>query len=294
MSKQEIFKPVFENAVRDRDSKKRTMTVVVSDETVNRYGHVVKVDGWDYKNYMSNPVVLVNHDSMKFPVAKANRVWKSKKGGKKSLMATMEFLPEGVSPEADLAYILYDNGFMTSVSPGYMVNFDKAEYGKTEKDPKVTFNGQELLEISLATVPANPGAIKQNKMIQECLDLGIIDDVLIERYEETLTKAINDEIEEIEDEIVIKNEVEENTEQTIKEDTELDYTDKDVQEADLEDTEDPYSDAFQALDEIIQEQKIVSDIDSLSSKVIESFQASDESKEDSDDEFDTWLEEQLS
>jgi hypothetical protein len=35
-----------------------TFKVIASDETVDRAGEVIKVDGWDFKNYMKNPIML--------------------------------------------------------------------------------------------------------------------------------------------------------------------------------------------------------------------------------------------
>ena len=44
------------------EATKEKMTIVASDETLDRYGEVVPLDAWDFKNYKKNPVLLVDHD----------------------------------------------------------------------------------------------------------------------------------------------------------------------------------------------------------------------------------------
>lgn len=289
MENNEIFKPIFEDAVKQRDSNKRTMTVIVSNEDVNRYGHKVMVNGWDYKNYLMNPVVLVNHDSMKFPVAKATKVWKSIKKDSRALMATVEFLPEGVSPEADLAFTLYDNGFMTSVSPGYMVDYEQATYSNSEKEAKVTFNKQELLEISLATVPANPGALKQNSMIKECLELGMISEETIDKIEESISKSQDIEADDIS---VEKVDIKEIKEQNNKEDV-VDYTIKENQEDLINNTLDPFEEVFIALDELLNEQKSNDSVVFISDEIIEELQDNLLPKDVPNSDFEIWISKHL-
>jgi len=282
MENQTKFNVLRTDAVTDRDSQKRKMTFVVSDETVNRYGHKVMVSGWDLKNFKKNPVVLINHDSGIAHVAgKATRVWVNKKD--KQLMANVEFVPEGISPEADLAHALYDNDFLNSVSPGYLVDYEKAEFGKDEKDPKITFNGQELLEISLATLPANPGALRTAEYVINALELGIIDEDLITKVEASL---------KVEDPIADDKAVEKDTQETdnIPEQTiNTDYLDPDVQEESISESDDPYESFYAAFDAIIQEQKDGKDPDKVAGKIIESIESDEDNDNDSDDDFDSYL-----
>ena len=280
MNKQLKFNTTTLDAVQDRDGKKRTMTFEVSNEKVNRYGHLIRVAGWDIKNFLKNPVVLANHNSMDIPVAKASRVWKDNKN--KKLMATVQFPKEGELPYSDLFYKLYDNNLMNAVSPGYLVDFEKAEYPKDEKGPNVVFNKQELIEISFATLPANPDALRKQSFIKEAFDLEIIDDDFIERCYSQL-KDIKVEEDTVEKEEIIEDTVVEDTEDI---DVEIDYLDKDVQTETLDEADDPYADFYKALDEINQEQKDDDDPDILAGKVIESIESVD-SKDDSEDDLDS-------
>jgi len=55
-----------------------------------------------------------------------------------------------------------------TASVGFLPDFKEIEYGDPEKgEPGRTFNKQELLEISLCTIPANPNAMIQKGMITE-------------------------------------------------------------------------------------------------------------------------------
>jgi hypothetical protein len=38
-----------------------TFKVVASDETVDRVGETIKIDAWDLKNYLKNPIILFGH-----------------------------------------------------------------------------------------------------------------------------------------------------------------------------------------------------------------------------------------
>lgn len=244
MSKNNIIRNIVVDSVDNRDSKKRTMTFTISDESVNRYGQKVLVSGWDLKNFKKNGPLLVNHDSLSVDgvVGKSTRVWIDNQ--KKRLMGTFEFLPEGMSAKADLLWNLYDNDFMNSVSAGYIVNWEKATFRKNEKDPAVTFDGQELLECSLATIPANPNARKD--MLKNAMDLGIINEEMIKKAGLDLEHDPVIEIKEpeVEKDVIVQdtplveketNKLEEKTEQTI------------------ENTIDPYSWFYEIFDDVKKE-----------------------------------------
>ena len=49
-----------------------------SDETIDRDGEIIKVDGWQLANYKKNPVILWGHNHSIPAIGKAERVYKSK------------------------------------------------------------------------------------------------------------------------------------------------------------------------------------------------------------------------
>ncbi|HNQ20726.1 MAG TPA: hypothetical protein PKI46_06665, partial [Bacteroidales bacterium] len=53
----------FVSEIRSVNEKDFTLEAVISDETVDRYGEVIKVDAWKKRlnRYKSNPVLLTSH-----------------------------------------------------------------------------------------------------------------------------------------------------------------------------------------------------------------------------------------
>lgn len=155
--------------------------MIGSTEAVDRDGEVLSMDGWDLKNFKKNPVVLESHNYWEPAIARARVQIKDKK-----LMFKIEFPPEGVHPRADLFKKLYKMGFMKASSVGFIPR--NWELGDGDKTPRRTFTEQELLEISLVTVPSNPEALLQEKGLVDAKAKGI----LTEQDCETLTKWVKD------------------------------------------------------------------------------------------------------
>ena len=133
---------------------------VASDETVDRYGDIVRVSGWDLKNYRRNPIVLFGHQHSN-PVGKAVKTWIEDK----ALKVRIKLADEGTSPFIDTLRKLVDQDIVRAVSVGFRPT-SKPNYLRDEENDRITgleFVGQELLENSLVTVPANPMALNTAK-----------------------------------------------------------------------------------------------------------------------------------
>lgn len=121
------------------------LTIVATDETLDRYNEVVPIDAWDMRNYKKNPVLLVNHDYKVENIV----------GRAKNLKITdgkMTFTPDfhSITQLArDVAEMVKQN-VLNTVSVGFL-NHQPMKDGE-----KVS---QELLEISFVPVPANPNAL---------------------------------------------------------------------------------------------------------------------------------------
>lgn len=126
--------------------------IVGSTDTRDRMDEVISMDGWDLKNWKKNPVILAGHDYTA-PAIGRGKVKKS--DGK--LMFKVEFPEEGVYPLADIYRKLYKGGFMKASSVGFLPT--EWSNGNGEKEPYRTYTKQELLELSLVAVPANPDAV---------------------------------------------------------------------------------------------------------------------------------------
>jgi HK97 family phage prohead protease len=137
-----------------------TYEYVASDESVDRYGDVIRVSGWDLKNYRKNPIILFAHQKDN-PVGTASKVWIE---GTK-MMVRIKMADEGTSPFIDTLRKLMDQNIVRAVSVGFLPTV-QPNYIRDEKNDMITgieYVGQELLENSLVTVPANPAALTTAK-----------------------------------------------------------------------------------------------------------------------------------
>jgi HK97 family phage prohead protease len=150
--------PQTREAAVEVNRESRSVTFVASDETVDRYGDVIRVDGWDLKAFLANPVLLWGHNSKQPPIGQVSKL--TIEG--KQLLAVAEFLPEGVYDFADTVWKIVKEGALRAVSVGFMPTKAPNEI-KDEKSNEWTggyeWVGQELLELSVCPVPANPNAL---------------------------------------------------------------------------------------------------------------------------------------
>lgn len=135
---------LFKSKASSIDESKYQATFVISDESVDRQGEIVKQDGWDFENFKQNPVILFGHDSYDLPIGKAVDIYTE---GTKTF-ATIEFAAE-IYDKAMIIWNMVKTGILRTVSVGFI----NQEYDNNE----LTKN--ELLEISIVPVPANPNAI---------------------------------------------------------------------------------------------------------------------------------------
>ena len=123
---------------------------VISTDTIDRQGEIVDQDGWEFANYMKNPVVLDTHryESIDDVVGKVVGQPRRKGNG---WIVDMEFAD---TPKGRLAQELVANGFINTVSVGFR-SMQRRPEGKLTRHIKM-----ELLEVSLVAVPANPEALR--------------------------------------------------------------------------------------------------------------------------------------
>src|SRR5579884_4075016 len=129
----------------------RRATFTISTGDVDREGDTIDPNGWDLENYRKNPVVLFGHDYKSLPIAKAIDVHVTPRG----LVATAEFPPPGVHPQADQVWGLMQFGLLNATSVGFRPI--EREYDHQRKG--WNYLRQELLEFSIVPVPANANAL---------------------------------------------------------------------------------------------------------------------------------------
>lgn len=145
--------------VEKAEGKARSIRFVASDETVDRYGDIIRAEGWDLSNFKKNPVLLFGHNSRE-PAIGTVRAWVEDT----QLLADATFAPEGVSAFADEIWNLVDADIMRAVSVGFLPTAEPNPIWKNDDEETGILTGfefiaQELLELSVVSVPANPAAL---------------------------------------------------------------------------------------------------------------------------------------
>src|SRR6187399_272538 len=105
---------ILERAAGDGGSRRARF--VASDETVDRYGDIIRASGWQLENFRQNPVLLFGHQTDSLPIGKVEPI--AVEGTR--LIAHAEFLPEGVSSFADSVWSLIEHGALNAVSVGFL------------------------------------------------------------------------------------------------------------------------------------------------------------------------------
>lgn len=130
----------------------RPLSFVASEESEDRLGDVIKVDGWELDAFKKNPVFLYVHDHAFPPIGRVPSV----NIDGKQLLASVQFDRE--DEFAALIQRKYQSGFMRGVSVGFRAIEFEANSSSTGARGTV-FKKQELVEISAVPVPAHPKAL---------------------------------------------------------------------------------------------------------------------------------------
>jgi HK97 family phage prohead protease len=128
----------------------KVFTFRANDGQADRYQDRNKVAGWKTDAYKANPVVLLNHNDRELPIGKGRAYAEGD-----ALMVDIEF-----DQADDLAKRVegkVEGGFLNAVSVRYLLQegkFRSNELGGIDSDE------QELLEISIVTIPGNQRAVR--------------------------------------------------------------------------------------------------------------------------------------
>lgn len=146
------------------DENARSVRVVASTSTTDRMGRVVTQD-WDLAAYRANPIVLWSHGEaggffgevpdldITLPIGFASDV--SVEAGR--LEATLNFVDERANPLAAKVYEGIRQGSIRAVSAGWLPH--DVRYEQHDGEEVVVVSKNELLEISVVAIPANPEAV---------------------------------------------------------------------------------------------------------------------------------------
>lgn len=148
-----------------KNEEKRQISYLVSDETPDRVGDIIKVTGWDLNQYRQNPVILWAHDGSSVPPIGRSENVRRRYEPSPRLTADVEFAPKEAYEFADTIYQLAARGFIKATSVGFMP-LETMELDKKSREELglgrygQVFTKAELMEISIVSVPANPSALE--------------------------------------------------------------------------------------------------------------------------------------
>lgn len=125
-----------------------SFVAVASTNSVDRHGEIVDNNGWDLKAFKKNPVILWAHDHNEPAIGVSKKTWVEGVGKKAKLMITP--ILHDVTEKARAIKQLIEMGVINSLSVGFK---------PLESADGVTFDKNELLEVSMVNVPANADAM---------------------------------------------------------------------------------------------------------------------------------------
>ena len=153
------------------------------------------VDGWDFADYMKNPVMLLGHNYGSIPIGKcvstnvdrvSRKVYADFKFPTVAELSTDPTNPSEEAQTADTVYNAYLNGYLNAVSVGFI-----SKERKERDDPEALkreswyrgslISKQSLLEVSAVSVPANPNAVLQAAKSAKSMDekqIKILEDLM--------------------------------------------------------------------------------------------------------------------
>lgn len=167
-------KDAIEAITKAESSETGTFEVVITTEDVDRYGEVIKLDGWALDHYMKNPVVLWGHDHFTPPIGVATSI--ERQDGK--LVAKGKFAPHAFAQEIRASY---DAGIIRATSVGFIEHEREGNF----------ITKAELIEFSFVSVPANPYALSL------AMEKGLSIDALVTKGLMTVQKDTEEPKEEV-------------------------------------------------------------------------------------------------
>lgn len=155
-----LFKAIIADGVESKgfDAATRSQRFIMSSESVDRYGDIVRQAGLDITDFEKNPVGLAFHDHRK-PIGWWSDVTKVS-GAKKRTEGTITLHPAGTTEEVDEVGALLAANAIKACSIGFMPG--EAEWILDEDGRNtygIDFATSALLECSVVTIPANPDAL---------------------------------------------------------------------------------------------------------------------------------------
>lgn len=174
----ELQKKTYATVIKQpgQNGPSRDITFVLSDESPDSDGDIIRVAGWEMSRFLANPVCMGFHEYDEFPYGEWRNVYKDTRSNPPRLVGTLHFptieelCPSGqVSEHAknvDMACAMVNAGYLNAVSVGC---YYKLAEPRTDYPPEVPewargreVKQAELLEVSLVPIPSNAHALSSS------------------------------------------------------------------------------------------------------------------------------------
>lgn len=156
------------------NAESRSATFVMTDETIDSYGDIVRAKGCKLDRFENNPICLLNH--------RADLIlgtWSDVKRIVRRIEGTTTIAKEGTAPHVDMAYSLMSQGILKAASIGFM---------PLKVERRLDDNGEplwsydilewEMYECSVVSVPANPAALAKSMKEGSMMARDLLEEVL--------------------------------------------------------------------------------------------------------------------
>lgn len=161
-----MYHKVVRAEVKSIDEARGEVEAVVSSERPDRSGDIIRQGSWELRNFKKHPVLLAGHD-YRLLTSQIGE-WKNVRIEGKELVGTAVYYTGQGNEQADWGFQMAMKG-KAAFSVGFIPDMAKAQrvrprYKEGEEAAASggwEFNGQELLEISQVTIPANPQALQR-------------------------------------------------------------------------------------------------------------------------------------
>tara|TARA_R110000824_G_scaffold51625_2_gene143821 strand:+ start:1060 stop:2070 length:1011 start_codon:yes stop_codon:yes gene_type:complete len=142
------------------DKSAGLITAIVSTESVDRDGDIIRQAHWDLNHFKSHPILLSSHNYRGLQ----NQIgeWTAMGVSDNKLVGEAKYYIKEGNPEADWGFKLASKG-RAAFSVGFVPDMSRAKALEVNGNMAYEFNGQELLEVSQVTVPSNADALQQLK-----------------------------------------------------------------------------------------------------------------------------------
>ena len=145
----------------------RTLEFVASDNTRDSYGTVLPVDKWDLDRFNKNGLITYQHQYYSGDPDSVIGRGEARVEGKK-LIVRVKFEDAELNPRAEKVFRKLLAGTLNGVSvsfsptPRTVGHWGEGKESRDGEKPTFYFDGQELLEIAVVTLPSNKNATRRN------------------------------------------------------------------------------------------------------------------------------------